>query len=123
MFPHGASLAVALLALGFGPAHAHDIYSDFTDANGHSCCDNGDCRPADYRLSLGGVDMFVYGQWFAVPSDKIQYRAVPGDTGRTRGGHWCGSFGSDAPGSIALIHTHCAILPPRSTSRSHVAAK
>ncbi len=117
-------LVIALLALSVGATvEAHDIYSGLIDADGYSCCDNGDCRPAHYRLSLGGVEMFVYGQWFAVPPDKIQYRTLPGDTGETRGGHWCGSFGSDAPGSIALIHTQCAILPPQSTSRGHVAAQ
>jgi hypothetical protein len=41
----------------------------------------------------------------AVPDEAIQYRALEGDTGETRGGHWCGLM---AFGNL----TYCAILPP-----------
>jgi hypothetical protein len=72
--------------------------------------------PAHYRFGPGGVEMFVYRQWFAVSPHTIHYRALPGDSGETSGGHWCGSFGSDAPSEIVLIYTRCAILPPQAAS-------
>jgi hypothetical protein len=34
--------------------------------------------------------MLVDGKWMAVPAETIFYRALPGDTGETAGGHWCG---------------------------------
>ena len=48
--------------------------------------------------------MLVDGEWLAVPDDAIQYRALEGDTGETRGGHWCGLMTFGNP-------TYCAILP------------
>jgi hypothetical protein len=38
-----------------------------------------------------GVQMYVDDDWFDVPDGSIQYRTLPGDTGETRGGHWCGT--------------------------------
>ena len=46
-----------------------------------SCCNDHDCRPTPYRMTPTGVQMFLYGEWADVPDDKIQYRALPGDTG------------------------------------------
>jgi hypothetical protein len=94
------------------PAQAHDIYSHLTDQEGGSCCGERDCRPAPYRMTAGGVKMFVDGEWIAVPEDTIQYRALLGDTG---GGHWCG-FAVTLPTEEDLEpvdRTHCAILPPQ----------
>ena len=79
------TLVAALLASLPLPIRAHDIYSHLWDFSGASCCDNRDCQPADYRLVMGEVQMFVYGQWITVPRDKFQYRALPGDTGETGG--------------------------------------
>ena len=81
--------AIALLSFE-PPTEAHDIYSPLKDRAGRNCCDDGDCRPAPYRVTPAGVQMFVEGEWIGVPDSTIQYRALPGDTGGTAGGHWCG---------------------------------
>jgi hypothetical protein len=73
------------------PTLAHDIYSHLRDEGGGSCCDDQDCRPAVYRLTARGVQMYVDQRWINVPNERIQYRALPGDRGETGGGHWCGS--------------------------------
>jgi hypothetical protein len=99
------------------PAQGHDIYSHLKNGAGESCCDNRDCRPVLYRLSAGGVQMLVDGRWIAVPREKIQYRAQPGDTGETGGGHWCGSAYEPTPGRVEDLYvTKCAILPPQAAS-------
>jgi hypothetical protein len=98
-------------------AEAHDIYSHLTDSRGLKCCDDHDCRPALYRVTAAGIDMFVYGRWVAVPDDKIQYRSLPGDTGETGGGHWCGLAYQQRNGRLVHI-TQCAILPPSTTELS-----
>ena len=81
--------AIALLSFE-PPTDAHDIYSHLKDRWGNSCCDEKDCRPVPYRVTPTDVQMFVDGEWIAVPDYAIQYRALPGDTGETAGGHWCG---------------------------------
>jgi hypothetical protein len=117
MSPNWLAL-IGLLALTPGPIQAHDIYSHLVDDLGRRCCNDVDCRPARYRLRATGVEMFVYGHWIAVPSDKILYRALPGDTGETSGGHWCGMEGRGEDGSLILDDpfTRCAILPPQSAT-------
>jgi hypothetical protein len=96
---------------------AHDIYSHLKDAGGGICCDNKDCRPALYRVTASGVQMFVDQRWITVPDDRIQYRALLGDTGETGGGHWCGSaYEPDFSNLGALYMTKCAVLPPQSAS-------
>jgi hypothetical protein len=55
--------------------------------------------------------MLVDGEWIAVPEYTIQYRALPGDTGETAGGHWCGDIRTKH-GDGLDYSTHCAILPP-----------
>jgi hypothetical protein len=82
-----AAVAVVLAASLSLPIQAHDIYSHLKDKLGTSCCDNRDCQLAPYRFGATGLQMFVDKRWIAVPSDKIQYVAVPGDTGETGGGH------------------------------------
>jgi hypothetical protein len=96
------------MLLGIGAAHAHDIYTDLVGRDGGSCCNGKDCKPAPYRMTAAGVEMFVDGRWVLVPEDVIQYRTLPGDTGETAGGHWCGLENYDA--------TYCAILPPAAAS-------
>ena len=71
--------------------------------------------PAKFRVTPSGVRMLIRGRWIAVPANKIQYLLLPGDTGETAGGHWCGwSYGvqSEPLGANDPAHTHCAILPP-----------
>ena len=113
---------VALLAVAPGPIPVHDIYSHLMSDLGGSCCDNTDCQPSPYRVRAGGVQMYVHGDWMDIASDTIQYRALPGDDGRTGGGHWCGSelieF-SDGAGHEFYL-TRCAILPPQSASAEKV---
>jgi hypothetical protein len=106
--------AIALLSFE-PPADAHDIYSHLRDRSGKSCCDETDCRPAPYRVTPTGVQMFVEGEWIAVPDYTIQYRALLGDTGETDGGHWCGRM-QNGQGQRMDYATHCAILPPNPTA-------
>jgi hypothetical protein len=68
-----------------------------------------------YRVRPTGVQMFVEGKWIWVPDHTIQYRALPGDTGETDGGHWCGRF-ENGPGFDLGYVTYCAILPPNPTT-------
>ena len=106
----------AILLVGFEqPTAAHDIYSHLKDGWGNSCCDEKDCRPAPYRVTPAGVRMFVDGDWIAVPDYAIQYRTLPGDTGETAGGHWCGII-RDGHGDRINYSTLCAVLPPNPTA-------
>jgi hypothetical protein len=101
------------------PIEAHDIYSHLMDNSGASCCNETDCRPARFRVTPRGVDMLILGRWTPVPKDKIQYRALMGDTGETGGGHWCGQadWSYDGSGGLDLAWvTRCAILPPNFSS-------
>jgi len=108
-------LFAAILLLAFDPpAEAHDIYSPLRDRFGNSCCDEQDCRPAPYRVTPTGVQMFVYGEWIAVPEYTIRYQSLLGDTGETGGGHWCGRTHRHNDGVDYI--THCAILPPNPTA-------
>ena len=85
---------------------------------GNSCCNDQDCRPVPYRVTPAGVQMLVHGDWIAVPDHAIQYRALPGDTGETAGGHWCGRNPQNGQGDRLDYATHCAILPPNPTAIS-----
>jgi hypothetical protein len=59
--------------------------------------------------------MLVEGRWVDVPPPAIQYRALPGDTGETAGGHWCGAIHENyEPNLDPTYTTRCAILPPNS---------
>jgi hypothetical protein len=99
------------------PTQAHDIYSHLQDEVGESCCGNSDCRPAPYRLRATGVEMFVDERWIGVPSEKVQYRALPGNRGKTGGGHWCGVAYEPISSPIEVLRTtNCAILPPQAAS-------
>jgi hypothetical protein len=114
-------LFAILLFVGFElPTEAHDIYSPLKDSGGKSCCDDGDCRPAPYRVTSTGVQMLVEGEWIAVPNGAIQYRALLGDTGETDGGHWCGRSQSGL-GQKMDHATYCAVLPPNPTAISGTA--
>jgi hypothetical protein len=105
-------LCAAILLISYElPAEAHDIYSPLKDRLGNSCCNEQDCRPAPYRVTPAGVRMLVNGNWIAVPDDTIQYRTIPGDTGETGGGHWCGNI-RYMVGLGMDYSTYCAILPP-----------
>jgi hypothetical protein len=107
-------LCAVLLFIGFEPlTEAHDIYSPLRDKAGRNCCDDGDCRPALYRVRPTGVQMFVEGRWIWVPDATIQYRTLPGDTGETDGGHWCGRLGRSF--EMGYV-TFCSILPPSPTA-------
>jgi hypothetical protein len=104
-------ILVAVCALSQGivggeGARAHDIYAHLTNKSGRSCCDGTDCRPAEYRVSSLGVEMFVNGTWIWVPRGAVEYRSIAGDPGTTAGGHWCGE-----PYESGFI-TYCAFLPP-----------
>ncbi len=102
-----------ILAVWPGSIQAHDIYSHLVDSFGKACCDETDCQPALYRMTAHGVQMLIAERWIDIPDDTIQYRALPGDTGRTFGGHWCGSELLDLNASSTVYITRCAILPPQ----------
>src|SRR5262249_14858424 len=116
--------AIEILILAAACAEGHDIYSGLMDRLGESsCCDNRDCRPAHYRITSGGVEMLLDDEWVRVPNKVIQYRSPDGDTGETRGGHWCGdTYWTPVPGfeypephpalHLSRFNTRCAILPP-----------
>ena len=109
--------AVLLAGLAFvtAPAHGHDIYVNVTNRFGFNCCNGQDCRPAPYRATASGVEMFIDGRWLPMSDNDIQYRAIPGDTGETNGGHWCGRYIELAGGFV----TYCAFLPPHSAALPH----
>ena len=108
--------SLAFLVSWSVPLQAHDIYTGLTNRYGTNCCHDQDCRPALYRMTPVGVEMLVNGKWIAVPDDTIQYRVLPGDTGETAGGHWCGyDFGQ-------CIRTLCTILPPNSAGLSQTSS-
>ena len=110
------NLLAVVFVVGFEPpTEAHDIYSHLKDGWGNSCCNDQDCRPVLYRVTPTGVQMFVDGNWITVPDHTIQYRALPGDTGETAGGHWCGDI-RYKPGNGLDYSTHCAILPPNAAA-------
>jgi hypothetical protein len=105
------SLKIMMVALGLAPAwsaaaQAHDIYTFLTDETGKSCCENTDCRPAQYRTTSSGVEMFINERWVHIPRGRIQHRILEGDSAATAGGHWCGE-----PYEGSFI-TYCAFLPP-----------
>ena len=105
-------LFTAICLISFEPpTEAHDIYSPLKDRWGNSCCSDQDCRPVPYRVTPAGVQMLVHGNWIAVPDHVIQYRALPGDTGETGGGHWCGEIRLLQDETVRYS-TLCAILPP-----------
>ena len=110
-----AFVAVVLITNLPVPILAHDIYSHLKNERGESCCNDQDCRPALYRLTARGVQMYVDQRWINVPNERIQYRALLGDGGETGGGHWCGSaYEPDFSNLEGLYVTKCAILPPQS---------
>jgi hypothetical protein len=120
---------IAILILASACAEGHDIYSGLKDRSGESsCCDETDCHPAHYRITSAGVEMLLDDEWVGVPNNVIQYRSLDGDTGETRGGHWCGVTNwkqqDQVPGleypshpnhpglHLSRFSTRCAILPP-----------
>jgi hypothetical protein len=117
-------MMITILILAAARAEGHDIYSGLKDHLGEtSCCDETDCHPAHYRITSAGVDMLVDNEWVRVPNNIIQYRSLDGDTGKTRGGHWCGVTNwkerfdypphPNHPGlHLSRYSTRCAILPP-----------
>lgn len=106
---------------------AHEIYADLKSKNGTPCCSRAHCRPAHFMNTPQGVKMFVEGAWLLVADELVQHRALAGDTGETRGGHWCGlsDWSNDGPGHTPypLRVTYCAILPPGPAVASAAADK
>ena len=113
MSSHTRLICAAILAVWAMPVEGHDIYSHVKNKHGVRCCDHTDCRPAHYRVGPWGVTMLIDNAWFHIPEDVIEYRALEGDTGETRGGHWCGRHLTSKAGSIyTVFNTWCAFLPP-----------
>jgi hypothetical protein len=109
-------LSIAFLAGAPAAAQAHDIYSGLVSNYGTACCDDSDCRPANYKVTPAGVQMQVNRKWISVPATAIQYRILSGDKGETAGGHWCGRRANDVEelndASGNGYFTFCAFLPP-----------
>jgi hypothetical protein len=109
------------LIFAVGCAEAHDIYAGLKDHRGQfDCCNDADCHPAHYRVRASGVEMLLDNEWVRIPNKIIQYRTLHGDTGETRGGHWCGAkypgyevthpdFPEMPP---SQFYTRCVVLPP-----------
>ena len=97
------------------PVDAHDIYMHLKTPLGFHCCTGQDCRPAHYRSGGDGIEMLVDNRWLPVAGYDVMYRSLPGDTGETFGGHWCGR---NIPIEGRYI-TYCAVLPPNSAA-AHV---
>ena len=117
MFSRSVLVSAALVLSLPLPIQAHDIYSDLVDASGQKCCNDGDCQPAPYRHTREGLQMLVDRRWIDVPVNRIQYKALLGDTGKTAGGHWCGAaYEPDFNNLKDLYVTRCAILPPNAAS-------
>src|SRR5438128_11307272 len=78
---------VFIFALGAQTSRveAHDIYHSLRSPEGKRCCDETDCRPANYKVTSSGVQMNVDDLWLPIPYDRIQFTLLPDDTGRTRG--------------------------------------
>jgi len=106
-----AALSVVLCVTVGPSAKSHDIYSHLVDPLGGDCCGEHDCRAVPYRITALGVQMFVFERWINIPESIITYMSIPGDDGRTGGGHWCGAVTdlADEP----TLFTRCAILPPK----------
>jgi hypothetical protein len=112
---------IAMLVFAATCTEGHDIYSELKDHVGGSCCNESDCRPAHYRVTPVGVEMLLDDEWVRVPGNLIQYLSLHGDTGETRGGHWCGvknflgyDLHPDHPAVplLSRFYTRCVILPP-----------
>ncbi len=73
-----------------------------------SCCNDRDCRPADYRVSSDGEYEFkVAGYWIKVDRMKIIHELTPDG-----GGHWCGvRYMAPGFGRKGNIFTYCGIVP------------
>jgi hypothetical protein len=72
------ALCVLLVPLSAAQPQAHDIYVHLENESGFRCCNDQDCRPARYRSTSAGVEMFVYGKWVPVAPYDVQYRTVWG---------------------------------------------
>jgi hypothetical protein len=118
MFPKIGLICTFILALGTIPSEAHDIYMHLRNERGVSCCDGTECRPAHHRMKGRLVEMRVNGKWFTIHQDLISFRSLEGDTGETKGGHWCGKH--QVGSSWEYLQTHCAFLPPNFTSLGEV---
>lgn len=110
-----SALVCVLLLLPF-PSQAHEIYTTLHAYDGVPCCNQTDCRPAEFRVTPAGVKMFIEDQWHDIPSERIQHLALEGDHGATGGGHWCGTTRHFDLWEGKLVFTRCAIIPPSVTS-------
>lgn len=66
------------------PAFAHDMYKDWKQEHGASCCDNRDCAPVDERIKDGSYEAFFNNKWVKIPDNKV--RKEPSPDGRA---HLC----------------------------------
>ena len=102
-----------VFSMSAAPVDAHDIYMHLKTPLGFHCCTGQDCRPAHYRSGGDGIEMLVDNRWLPVAGYDVMYRSLPGDTGETFGGHWCGRNIPIEGGYI----TYCAVLPPNGQPR------
>ena len=102
-----ALVASPVLARPAAPGHDQfhvDFYSKLMRPDtGTSCCDDHDCRPAEFRVTDAGVEFFVHERWLPVPKSRTLEIVTPDG-----GGHWCGSV-HVSPGDTPI--TYCAIVP------------
>jgi len=96
-------LAGVAIAEEGGHMKYHDqFYQGLKQANGASCCNNRDCRPAEaYIETESKTSLMIAGRWIDVPKKKVQKMVTPDGAS-----HWCG-FNETARVPV----TYCAILP------------
>lgn len=70
----GVAATIALFAI---PALAHDPYTKWQQANGASCCNKSDCRPAVVRWQPTGWQVRLHGTWCDIPADKVRNYKTP----------------------------------------------
>jgi len=74
------ALFCSAIVLGAPPPDADPALSPWFQSlkqpdNGVSCCSAADCRPADFRTSGDGYEVWIDNRWQPVPPEKILQRA------------------------------------------------
>jgi len=73
------TLLLSVLAQAAPPADADPALSPWFQSlrqpeNGVGCCSEADCRPAAFRTSPGGYEVWIDDRWQQVPPEKVLQR-------------------------------------------------
>jgi len=66
-----------LMLLPLSNTQAHDMYKDWKQFNGASCCSNQDCEPVDERIKEGQYQAFIKDKWITVPNSRVRKEPSP----------------------------------------------